>query len=142
MYTDPANALEARFSLEYGVAVALLTGNCTLSDFTDEAALRPEVRALYPRIRRHPVDKAEGEFPTEVEVALKDGRRFATAVPMPAGSLAAPFTLDQYWAKLDGCGAGLLSEETRAELRRRLAELPQSASIDETMALLRGPFAS
>ena len=142
MYTDPQSGLEAKFSLEYGVAVALLTGNAALADFTDDAAIRPEVRALYPRIHRHPVDKSEGEFPTEVEVVLKDGRRFETKVPMPVGSLAAPFTTDQYWTKLDGCAAGMISDQARATLRQRLAELPQLPSIAPLMAALRGPFAS
>jgi 2-methylcitrate dehydratase PrpD len=142
MYTDPANALEAKFSLEYGLAVALLTGNCTLADFTDEAAGRPEVRALYPRIHRHPVDKAEGEFPTEVELVLKDGRRLSTAVPMPAGSLAAPFTLDQYWTKFEGCAAGLLEPHAKAALRRALADLPQLPDIEGLMAPLAGASAS
>ncbi|MGZ8351169.1 MAG: MmgE/PrpD family protein, partial [Allosphingosinicella sp.] len=108
MYTDPGDALQAKFSLEYGLAVALLSGNCTLADFTDAAAMRPDVRALYPLVHRQPVDKAEGEFPTQVEVLLVGGRRLEVAVPMPAGSLAAPFTLDQVWAKFDGCAAGLL----------------------------------
>ena len=88
--------------------------------------MRDEVRALYPRIHRHPVDKAEGEFPTEVEVVLKDGRRFETKVPMPAGSLAAPFSLDQYWAKLEGCAAGLLGGAGPADVRRNLADLPDA----------------
>ena len=142
MYEDPRSALEARFSLEYGVVVALLTGNCTLADFTDEAALRPEVRALYPRIRRVAVDKAEGEFPTQVEVSLKDGSRFETSVPMPVGSLAAPFTLDQYRAKLDGCTAGLLAPAEAADLDTALAELSQLPTIKPLMRPLAGPFAS
>ena len=142
MYTDPRTALEAKFSLEYGVAVALLTGNCTLADFSDDAARRPEVRALYPLIHRHPVDKAEGEFATEVEVVLNDGRRFETAVPMPAGSLAAPFTLDQYWAKFDGCAAGLLGPAACGEVRKNLADLPRLREITPLMAPLAGPFAS
>ena len=142
MYTDPESGLEAKFSLEYGVAVALLTGNATLADFSDEAAQRPDVRALTARVHRHPVDKAEGEFPTEVEVVLEDGRRFETAVPMPAGSLAAPFTLEQIWAKYEGCAAGLLADAARAELRQRLAELPQLPGIAALTAPLRGPFAS
>lgn len=141
MYADPKDALEAKFSLEYGVAVALLAGNCTLADFTDEAARREEVRALYPRIHRHPVDKAEGEFPTEVEIRLRDGRRFETAVAMPAGSLAAPFTLDQVDAKLDGCAAGLLSSNELAALRDALADLPKLPSIKSLTAPLAGPFA-
>ncbi|HWT11139.1 MAG TPA: MmgE/PrpD family protein, partial [Allosphingosinicella sp.] len=142
MYTAPEDALQARFSLEYGLAVALLYGNCTLADFTDEAALRPRVRALYPLIHRHPVARAEGEFPTRVEVELADGRRFETAVPMPTGSLAAPFTLDQYWAKLEGCAAGLLAPADLAALRAALADLPHLPAIAPLMAPLAGPFPS
>ncbi|MGZ8349802.1 MAG: hypothetical protein ACXWU2_07215, partial [Allosphingosinicella sp.] len=129
-------------SLEHGVAVALLHGNCTLADFTDEGARRPEVLALYPRIHRHPVDKAEGEFPTEVEVVLRDGRRFETRVPMPVGSLDAPFTLDQYWTKLEGCAAGLLADAAIARLREALADLPHLPEISPLTAPLAGPFAS
>jgi len=140
MYTDPQDGLQAKFSLENGVAIVLLSGNATLADFTDDAVLRPEVRALYPRIHRHPVDKAEGAFPTEVEVVLKDGRRFEIAVSMPAGSLAAPFTLEQYWAKFDGCTAGLIDEADRIGLRCALANFPHLQSIEGLMVPLRGPF--
>ncbi|WP_129793390.1 MmgE/PrpD family protein [Sphingosinicella sp. CPCC 101087] len=142
MYTDPQDALEAKFSLEYGLAVVLLTGNCTLADFTDASANRAEVRALYARIHRHPVDKAEGEFPTEVEVALKDGRRLETAVPMPVGSLASPFTIDQVWAKYDGCVAGLLPVGDKAVLRAALADLPHLPEISPLMTPLVARFPS
>ena len=142
MYDDPADALQAKFSLEYGVACALATGNCTLADFTDAAARRTEIRALYPLIHRHPVDKAEGKFPTEVHVALNNGRRFETAVAMPTGSLAAPFTLDQVWAKFDGCAAGLLASAARDSLRHALAEMQQLPNITPLMRPLAGPFPS
>lgn len=129
MYDYPRDALQAKFSLEYGVACALVTGNCTLDDFTDEAAMRPEIRALYPRIHRHPVDKAEGEFPTRVALTLSDGRRFEIEIAMPAGSLAAPFTMDQVWAKFDGCAAAALGPARHAALRSALAALPELPSI-------------
>ncbi len=119
-----------------------LTGNATLADFTDEAARRPDFAPLYPRIHRHPVDKAEGEFPTEVEVVLTDGRRFETAVPWPAGSLARPFTDAQLWAKFDGCAAGLLAPADLAAVRQALADLPQLPRISALTAPLAGKFAS
>ena len=142
MYQMPADALQAKFSLEYGLACILLAGNATLADFTDEAARRPAFAALYPRIHRHPVDKAEGEFPTEVEVVLKDGRRFETKVPWPAGSLARPFTEEELWAKFDGCTAGLLPPSALAAIREALADLPQLPRIDALTAPLAGSFAS
>ena len=129
MYVVPEDALQAKFSLEYALAVLLLTGNCTLADFTDAAASRDDARAFYPRIHRHPVDKAEGEFATEVEVVLKDGRAFETAVPWPAGSLAAPFTLAQLWAKYDGCTAGVLPPERARTVRAALERFPDLPSI-------------
>lgn len=133
MYRDPQDGLQAKFSLEYGVALALVAGGARLSDFTDAAAMRPEIRDVYPRIHRHPVDKAEGEFPTEVEVVLRDGRRFQMAVPMPMGSIAAPFPTEQYWVKFDGCVAGLLPEAEAAAARAALAELPRVASLAPLM---------
>ena len=136
MYTDPADALQAKFSLEYGLACVALTGDCTLADFTDAAAMRPEIRALYPRVHRHAVDKAEGEFPTEVEVVLTDGRRFETALPWPVGSLALPFTEAQLWAKFDGCTAGLLPPARAAALRATLENLPALPDIAPLLAAL------
>lgn len=140
MYSDPQDALQAKFSLEYGVAGALVTGNSTLADFTDEAAMRPEIRALYPRIHRHPVDKAEGEFPTEVHITLADGRTVSESIAMPAGSLAAPFTLAQVWAKFDGCAAPFLPADRLAAARAALADFPRLPSIAPLMAALyEGP---
>jgi 2-methylcitrate dehydratase PrpD len=141
MYVEPADGLQAKFSLEYGLALCLATGDCRLDDFSDEAVAREDIRALYPRVHRHPVDKAEGEFPTEVEIRLKDGRCFSTSVAMPMGSLAAPFPIEQYWAKYEGCVAGLLAPEAAAALRQALADLPLLPSLAALTAPLAAPFA-
>jgi 2-methylcitrate dehydratase PrpD len=138
MYTDPSDALQARFSLEYALACLLVTGNCTLADFTEAAAARPDLQALYPRIHRHPVDKAEGEFPTEVEAILKDGRAFEAAISWPAGSLAAPFTPAQLWAKFTGCTAPILPPGRARALRAALEALPDLPSIAPLSAPLYG----
>jgi hypothetical protein len=77
-----------------------------------------------------------------VEVALKDGRRFETKVPWPAGSLARPFTEAQLWAKFDGCTTGLLPRATLATVRRALADLPRLPRISALTAPLADPFPS
>ncbi|HEX8526576.1 MmgE/PrpD family protein [Allosphingosinicella sp.] len=142
MYADPRDSAQGKFSLEYGVALCLVTADCRLDDFSDEAVMREEIRAFYPLIHRHPVDKAEGEFPTEIEIRLKDGRTFETAVAMPKGSIAAPFGMEEYWAKYDGCVAGLLGPGESERLRETLAQLPRLASMAALMAVLAEPFAS
>lgn len=140
MYTDPQDGLQAKFSLEYGLAVLLLGGDCTLADFTDGMARRPEVRALYPLIHRHPVDKAEGEFPTEVGVRLKDGRQLRISVSMPVGSLAAPFSIEEYWRKYAGCVEGVIPPEIAQGVREALENLPSLACIASLMQPLRRAF--
>jgi 2-methylcitrate dehydratase PrpD len=141
MYQAPDDALQAKFSLEYALACVAMTGNCTLADFTDEAAARPEFAAFYPRVHRHPVDKAEGEFPTEVSVRLTDGRAFEIAVAWPAGSLAVPFTAEQLWAKYEGCVAPALPPARAAALRAALEALPDLPSIAPLTDALYGSLA-
>ena len=141
MYEAPEDPLQAKFSVEYGLACCLVSGDCGLADFSDDAVAREEIRALYPRIHRHPVEKAEGEFPTEVEVVLKDGRRFETRVAMPMGSLAAPFPIEAYWTKYEGCVAGRLDPADSAALRRALERLPELPDLAAVMAPLAPPFA-
>ncbi|HEU4652307.1 MAG TPA: MmgE/PrpD family protein [Croceibacterium sp.] len=141
MYTAPADPLQAKFSLEYGLACVLLGGRCTLADFTSERVGREEVLALYPRIHRHPVAAAEGEFPTEVSVTLRDGTTWRTAVAMPCGSLAAPFSTVEYWAKFDDCAAPLMSEGARQEAKLALKDLPFLPKVATLMSPLGRPFA-
>jgi len=133
MYTDPRDPLQAKFSAEYAVGCILARGDCTLADFRPEAVMGEDVRSLYPIIHRHPVDKLEGEFPTEVHLTLRDGRQLKAVVDMPLGSKKAPFSDEQYWAKFDACCAGVLEGEQRAGLRHALERLPVLSDIGELM---------
>jgi 2-methylcitrate dehydratase PrpD len=141
MYTAPADPLQAKFSLEYGLACVLLSGRCTLADFTPERVHRPEVLALYPRMHRHPVDAAEGEFPTEVIVTLRGGEALKMEVAMPCGSLAAPFSTAEYWAKFEDCASPVMSEEAKREAILALNDLPILPKVTALMSSLGGPFA-
>jgi 2-methylcitrate dehydratase PrpD len=132
-YTDPQSPLEAKFSAEYAVGCVLARGDCTLSDFTEEAVWGEDVRSLFPIIHRHPVDKLEGEFPTEVHVTLKDGRKLTSIHPWPKGSRAAPFSWDEYWSKFEACCNGVLEGKDRARLREVLERFPFLPDAAELM---------
>jgi 2-methylcitrate dehydratase PrpD len=142
MYTAPDDPLQAKFSLEYGLACVLLTGRCGLAEFEPERVARPEVRALYPRIHRQPVDAAEGEFPTEVQVTLSTGEVLQTAVAMPCGSLAAPFSTSEYWAKFADCAGPVMPEAALDRARKALNDLPILPKVATLMSPLAGPFAN
>jgi len=136
MHNDPQNALEAKFSMQYGVSVALLSGDVNLADFTDEAVMRPEVREIYKRIELEGVDKSEGQFPTQIRLTHRDGRVFQTAVGLPKGSKAAPFTDAQYWLKYEACVQGFLNAQQAQSLRQQLEGLRTLKSIRSLTAQL------
>ena len=101
----------------------------------------PQLNALYPVVRRVPVDKSEGEFPTLVEVTLKDGAVCSAEVEMPVGSLAAPLSEAQYSNKFGECAEPYISPLGLAELKGELEQLADLESIAPVMNRLAQPWA-
>lgn len=129
MHHDPRDPMQAKFSMQYNLAVALLSGTCTLNDFAPDMIMRPEVRDLYSLIELDSVDKGEGEFPTTVEIHLKSGEMLEKSMQMPIGSKDMPFTMEQHWLKYDGCVDGILSKNQKDDLRRALENLHTLPSL-------------
>ena len=46
----PVNELQAKFSMEFCMAILLLEGRAGLGEFTDEVVLRPDVKAMIEKI--------------------------------------------------------------------------------------------
>ncbi|MEM1196207.1 MAG: MmgE/PrpD family protein [Pseudomonadota bacterium] len=139
-YDDPHTPNEAKFSLEYNLAVALEQGTVGLADFAPEAMARPHIRALFERITKEPVEQLESAFATEVHARTHarkgPGQTFSTSVAMPFGSREAPLTRDQLFAKLeDCCAAAKLGTRTRG-ISEALRTLDRSARISDLTALL------
>ena len=141
MYEDPRTPAQAKFSLEYALATIALHGRCALGDFTEAAVSTPETRQLFPLVRRVPVDKGEGEFPTRVEVALRDGTTHTIDIEMPVGSLAAPLSGEQYATKFDECAVGFIPPGELADLKGSLSSLADLVSIAPVMDRLARPWA-
>ena len=122
-YTRPDDPLQAKFSLEFGLAMLLLQRECRLADFAPAMVADERVRALYPRIARVPVDSSEGAFPTRVHVRLRDGREYAATAAVPVGSRTRPFSEDIYWAKFASCLAYAGRDPAAGGLQAALADL-------------------
>ena len=112
----PGTGLEAKFSMEYAVATALLDGFPGLRDFTDSAVERRGVRRLLERteVRIVPgggADLMAGE--TRVALHLNDGSRAEAALDLPQGHPRRPATEAELAAKVASCvGADRVAEVT------------------------------
>ena len=78
IHSDPHTALEGKFSIQYCLAAALVDDAVGLAQFEDAMVMRPEIRALIPKItmKRYPGNEGKPswvEETNEVRIKLKNG---------------------------------------------------------------------
>ena len=144
MYACPENALQARFSMHYAVALAVLQGGMRLADFTPEAVARPEVRAWLPRVQMQVAGEDDaltqvenGREPARVTLRLASGGTLACFVQHAVGTLQIPMTGEQLAGKLEDCARGHLDAGEQAQLRVLALGLDEQPDLGALMALLR-----
>ena len=140
-FAAPLTEAEARFSMNYCLAVALVHEGLTLADFRAEAVMREEIRALFPLTRMSTYSETHerdtpGRLPHELTVTLRDGTQLRASRLAARGSLAAPLTDAERQAKFLDCAAGALSLPTAHQLFNRLEQLESLASVN----LLQGVY--
>ena len=107
----PKSELEAKFSLEFGVAALLLERELTLAHFTDAFVNRPDIQATIERVDYQPFADADAKagnytlVTSFVEVELDDGRTVGGRIDYGKGSLANPMSEDEVAEKFRACAA-------------------------------------
>jgi 2-methylcitrate dehydratase PrpD len=137
----PKNELQAKFSMEFCMAILLLERKAGLSEFTDETVLRPDVQALIERIDFVVDDNAEragfDKMTTLVDIELTDGRKISGRADFGRGSPANPMSFDEVAEKFLGCADFASFPRSRAqEIISRVRDLETLRSISDLTALL------
>lgn len=139
----PATGLEAKFSMEYCLARALVSGTVSLDHFLDEAVRDEAVNALIARTRMEvdPVLTKEWVWgtprATEISVTLRDGQRLAARADLPPGS-PGNFRPDALEAKVTDCLGRSPVVGSQDEITAAVAALDTLADVRELTALLAG----
>ncbi|MEJ6705572.1 MAG: hypothetical protein QNL15_15390, partial [Pseudomonadales bacterium] len=141
-YNNPNNEFEARFSMQYCIAVALRYGTVRLFDFTPAAVGRANIRVLFPQIvmRQHDLEDGDGEdslIPSIVNITLNDGRIISARQELPRGDAGNPLNDSERDAKFMDCCQGFLADADIALLRRSIQDMDNLVSIRELTRLLR-----
>jgi 2-methylcitrate dehydratase PrpD len=134
----PSTVLEAKFSVQYAVACALVHGGVTLGHFTDEALRDERVRGVMQRVwARAQPDAAHGmrHWGADVMVMLKDGRRLARKVDNLVGrSGDNAMTAAERRAKFQTCAGRALP---RAQVTALYAALQDLRAITDIRTLTK-----
>ena len=109
-YSAPADAMQARFSLPYLLASALVDGRLALDAFTVDALARPGVRTLLRRVNMRPDPSQPGDAKVDeaplratVTVRLAGGAERSRTVQEPRGHPCRPLGRDALHAKFVDC---------------------------------------
>jgi 2-methylcitrate dehydratase PrpD len=103
----PSDELQAKFSMEFCMAILLLERRGGLPEFTDEVVNRADVKAMIEKIDFgiHPEAEAAGydKMTTIIDIELSDGRTVSGRADFGKGSPANPMSYDEVAEKFRGC---------------------------------------
>jgi 2-methylcitrate dehydratase PrpD len=107
IHHHPKNNLQAKFSMEFCLAILLVEGKAGLGEFTDAVVNRPDVQAMIDRIRFATDPEAEktgfDKMTTIIKIHLKEGRVIAGRADFGKGSPSNPMSYDEVAEKFHGC---------------------------------------
>jgi 2-methylcitrate dehydratase PrpD len=136
-YPEPRTGLEAKFSMPYVIAAAVVDRGLPIAAFTDDAVHRPRLRELMARVR--PVNRDDADDHVEVVVTTRDDRVGRRSVRFTRGDPHGGQPLDraEVLAKYLDCAGAVLAPDAAlrsADLVRDLATLPAVTELTSVLA--------
>ncbi|MDR5785488.1 MmgE/PrpD family protein [Caballeronia sp. LP003] len=146
-YHKPQTQHQAKFSMEYTMAVALLHGNVALADFDSAVINSAEVANVLPRMemkaRAAGAEKFNAEIvpPHTVTVQLRDGRVLERDRIHAKGTLFDPLSDADRWNKFLSCGAAVLNDAELKHAYDVLSELRSTPNMRGVQEAVFDPVA-
>jgi 2-methylcitrate dehydratase PrpD len=135
----PRTGLEGKFSLEYCVARALVSGGVGLDSFAVKAILEPEVRRLIEGMKwveKYPMPvmgTPEGFGAKSVTITTRNGRKYSSEARIAKGMPTNPLSSREFSAKYRDCASTVLSEKAVAESLSLLTGMQKAKTVAEIM---------
>ncbi len=138
----PANELQAKFSMEFCMAILLIEGRAGLGEFTDEVVNRPDVQAMIERVDFVVDERAEAagyhKMTSYIDITLRDGRVISGMADFGKGSPANPMSFDEVAAKFHECAAFAGWDRGKADdIVGMVREFENQTSLEALLSALR-----
>jgi 2-methylcitrate dehydratase PrpD len=135
---EPTTSSEAKFSLPYCVAVALIYGKVWLEEFSNEKLNDPRIKALSRKVKVF----VKPEFLNvhmgcaEVKIRTKSGKEYSYCISAPKGYPENPFTKQELEIKFKTLASSVLREDQVMEILKIVNALENVDDIRKLTALL------
>ena len=145
-FTEPSTPYQAKFSMPYCIAAAVVDGQVSLETFTPRkfedskiTATRKRVHLSFPEVPIWPGLADVGpdtEFVgNPVTITTNDGRSYSARVDIPRGDPALPLTGSELLSKYRDCARSRLSSGDIARTIDFVLNLEKNADIGKLMAI-------
>jgi 2-methylcitrate dehydratase PrpD len=131
---EPADPLQAKVSLRFCVAAALLHGRLSWREFNDETLADPALQALMRRVFVKIANDLpdNNEFPAELRIETTDGEVLTHRNDVSPGGSTRPLGDADVMAKMHDCAAGVL---TPAAIDRVIGEVQTLETLRDVSSL-------
>lgn len=136
----PQTAMQAKFSMEFTLAVIAVGGQAGLADFTDENLQRAGIQEMMKRVAYTPYDVAGGDYTnvtTLIDVVLANGQTLSGRADFAKGSTKAPMDFDAVAQKFRQCAAvGGFGSEDAQIIVETVQKLDRAPSLETLLNAL------
>lgn len=137
----PMGALQAQMSMKYCMARIMMDGELSMAQFTEEKLSDPaaielagrvhfildeEINKIYPR-----------EFPSVVEIGMKDGKHYKQRVNMPKGSVENPMSWQDVQGKFKKLALQVITEKKAKAMIEMIDHLERVGDVGEIPRLMK-----
>ena len=106
IHHDPTSIGEARFSMQFALALIAVESRAGLAEFTEATLARPDIRAAMERVRFAAYDEPEPDYTnmtTLLDVRLTDGTALHRRCDWAQGSTQSPMSFEEACGKFRQC---------------------------------------
>jgi len=143
VYENPKDNLQAKFSLNFAVAVAIVDGEAGLKQFTAERVHDPKIKRLMKRVElvRRPLrqEKHETGVDSEIEIVMIGGAVHRARGSVARGHPSLPASRAEIEDKLRQCAEDILPPRQIANFLKDFWILERAPSIAAWLRPLRPP---
>lgn len=142
IYPRPTTELEAKFSLQFCMAVAVVRRRAGLREFTDEGVRDPAIRAMTEKVvvEVDPELEALGfeHVRAKVTVETTDGRTLSGHADVAIGHPLKPMTRGQLEEKFRECADGVIAPDQASRVVEAVWALESQTSVAALTVALKG----
>ncbi len=136
----PKSEDEAKLSMTFAAATAMVTGRFTLTDLQSAGRLSDEVKAMIGKMEivNDPAlqNKEAGIRGARIDIHMKDGTVKSETILLPKGDPEVPLQSGDMIEKLRSCASGLYNEETQQNLYDTAMRLHELSGVGKLMEIV------